>query len=70
MKEFLGRRQFLSEEQLQAQVDWLNTWEQLKDTAIPMRFYEQFSKNLQLDGLEENISLWNKIKKGFGRDVI
>ncbi len=39
----------LTRDQLQAQVDWLNTWEQLKDTAIPMRFYEQFSKNLDIN---------------------
>ncbi len=50
-------------ERLQAQVDWLNTWEQLKDTAIPMRFYEQFSKNLQLDTCVDNkLPFWKRIK--------
>lgn len=32
----------LSPEQIQAVIEWMNTWEQLKDTAIPMRFKEDF----------------------------
>lgn len=32
----------LSPEQIEAVIQWMNTWEQLKDTAIPMRFKEDF----------------------------
>lgn len=32
----------LSHEQIEAVIQWMNTWEQLKDTAIPMRFKEDF----------------------------
>lgn len=28
---------------IKAVVDWMNAWEQLKDTAIPMRFKEDFT---------------------------
>lgn len=34
----------LTPEQIDNVVMWLNTWEQLKDTAIPIRFKEDFSK--------------------------
>lgn len=26
-------------------VEWMNTWEQLKDTSIPIRFKEDFTIN-------------------------
>lgn len=59
----------LTKEQLDAQVDWLNTWDQLRDTAIPMRFYEQFSKNLHLNESDKPRSnfwmrLWIRYKQG------
>ncbi len=34
----------LSNEQIDAVVAWMNTWEQLKDTVIPIRFKEDFIK--------------------------
>ncbi len=34
----------LSEAQIDAVVNWMNTWGQLKGTAIPIRFKEDFSK--------------------------
>lgn len=52
----------LTKEQLEAQVEWLNTWEQLRDTAIPLRFYEKFSKNLELSVDNKPIeSFWKRI---------
>ena len=32
----------LSDLQIEKVVEWMNTWEQLKDTAIPIRFKEDF----------------------------
>lgn len=32
----------LTKEQIQAVINWMNTWDQLKDTAIPLRFKEDF----------------------------
>ena len=34
--------QQLTNEQIKAIIEWLNSWEQLKDTAIPLRFKEDF----------------------------
>lgn len=33
----------LNDTQIQAVIDWMNRWQQLKDTAIPIRFKEDFS---------------------------
>ena len=30
----------LTQDQMQAVLDWMNEWDQLKDTAIPLRFKE------------------------------
>lgn len=35
----------LSEEQINTVYEWLNTWEQLRNTAIPLRFKEEFKNN-------------------------
>ena len=35
----------LNENQIKIIIDWMNTWEQLRDTAIPVRFKEDFRKN-------------------------
>jgi len=32
----------LTKEQINSVVAWMNTWEQLKNTAIPIRFKEDF----------------------------
>ena len=36
----------LTYNQIDAVIDWMNTWEQLKNTAIPIRFKEDFTKQL------------------------
>jgi len=36
----------LKAEQIDEVVRWMNTWEQLKDTAIPIRFREYYSEQL------------------------
>lgn len=42
----------LTPEQIEAVVAWMNEWEQLKDTVIPIRFKEDFSdKAIVDDGL-------------------
>lgn len=37
----------LTTDQIEAVVEWMNTWEQLKNTVIPIRFKEDFTKGLQ-----------------------
>lgn len=37
----------LTHQQIEAVIHWMETWEQLKDTAIPIRFKEDFTKQLQ-----------------------
>ena len=36
----------LTDEQVQIIVNWLNTWEQLRNTAIPLRFKEHFTNKM------------------------
>jgi len=33
-------------DQIETVIDWMNTWEQLKDTVIPIRFKEDFANKL------------------------
>lgn len=35
----------LTKEQIEEVIKWMNTWEQLKNTAIPMRFKEDFTEH-------------------------
>lgn len=37
----------LTKEQIQAVVDWMNEWDQLKNTSIPIRFKEDFTPKKQ-----------------------
>ena len=37
----------LTQKQIESVVEWMNEWEQLKDTSIPIRFKEDFTKHLQ-----------------------
>lgn len=37
----------LTYKQIEAVISWMNTWEQLRNTAIPMRFREDFTNKLQ-----------------------
>lgn len=37
----------LTKDQIESVIEWMNTWEQLKDTAIPIRFKEDYTKQLQ-----------------------
>jgi hypothetical protein len=38
----------LSNEQVEAVVQWMNTWDQLKGTAIPIRFKEDWGEKFEL----------------------
>ncbi|NQZ74535.1 MAG: hypothetical protein HRT61_00225, partial [Ekhidna sp.] len=38
----------LTQDQIDAVIDWMNNWEQLKDTAIPLRFKQDWEKQLNL----------------------
>lgn len=43
----------LSDLQIEKVVEWMNTWEQLKDTAIPIRFEEDFTnKKFEFKGFD------------------
>ena len=46
----------LNKEQIQKVIDWMNTWEQLKNTAIPLRFKEEFTKQLTLTDVSSMFS--------------
>lgn len=41
----------LNDKQIEAVIEWMNTWEQLKDTSIPIRFKEEFSKPKSQDDI-------------------
>lgn len=41
----------LTEEQIEEVFNWLKTWNQLKGTYIPLRFKEDFTKQLQQGGV-------------------
>ena len=41
----------LTQDQIQDVIDWMNTWDQLKDTTIPLRFKEYWMKKLNLVGI-------------------
>ncbi len=43
----------LTKEQVNAIVDWLNNWDQLKGTAIPLRFKEEFTKTTRQKWFEK-----------------
>lgn len=71
----------LTEEQIKEVVDWLNTWDEIKNTVIPMRFKESFRKQLMLGGvscqreqlmamLEERISKIQSEPDGIVRETM
>ncbi len=37
----------LTKSQIESVIEWMNTWEQLKYTVIPIRFKEDYTKKLQ-----------------------
>ena len=41
----LYRESDLSEEQIEAVVNWMNGWDMFRNTAIPLRFKEAFTKS-------------------------
>ena len=45
----------LKAEQIDEVVRWMNTWEQLKDTAIPIRFKEYYSEQLHKPDVMESV---------------
>ena len=38
-----GEKEILTQKQIEKIINWMNEWEQLKDTVIPIRFREDFS---------------------------
>lgn len=48
----------LTQDQIDAVVDWMNNWEQLKDTAIPLRFKEDWTKQLNLANVSTRYSYY------------
>ena len=43
----------LTQDQIKAVIDWMNEWEQLKNTVIPIRFEEDWIKQLNLINFEK-----------------
>lgn len=52
----------LNKSQISGVIDWINTWEQLKDTAIPLRFEEDFMSKLKAE--QENERFDQVLQKG------
>ena len=46
----------LTQDQIDAVVDWMNTWEQLKGTAIPLRFKEDWTRQLAISDADSRKS--------------
>ncbi len=44
----------LTQDQIDAVIDWMNNWEQLENTAIPIRFKEDWIKQLNLDVVNQS----------------
>ena len=65
----------LTTDQINAVIKWMNTWEQLRNSSIPMRFKEDFTKQVnpqdligEVGSLRPPISimpqfLWKKYRK-------
>ena len=51
----------LNKEQIEKVIDWMNTWEQLKNTAIPLRLKEEFMKQLTLTDVSQQRELLHKL---------
>ncbi len=45
----------LSKDQIEAVVQWMNTWEQLRGTVIPMRFREDWDTKPRNINLKTNL---------------
>lgn len=52
----------LKAEQIDEVVRWMNTWEQLRDTAIPIRFKEYYTEQLHKPdvsgSLPQEVIMW------------
>jgi hypothetical protein len=54
----------LSTEQVEAVVQWMYEWEQLRNSAIPMRFREDFTKWLKLPKKpDESVDLHREVEQ-------
>lgn len=58
----------LSKEQIQEVVNWMNGWEQLKGTAIPLRFKEEFLAKQLKSSPQPSMSLIDEIRS-IGKDT-
>lgn len=52
----------LTHDQIESVIDWLNSWEQLKGTAIPLRFKEDWTNKLNSHSNIDNTPLGLKPK--------
>jgi hypothetical protein len=57
----------LTEDQIQVVIEWMNTWEQLKDTAIPIRFKEDFMP--KEDKMQRYRNIVNTIVSSYGSGI-
>jgi len=63
----------LTQDQIDAVIDWMNNWEQLEGTAIPLRFKEDWTKQLNLAIVSNSCVLTDRkgevIRKGSIIDI-
>lgn len=60
--------EFLNDDQVNIVLKWLNQWEQIKDGAIPIRFYESF-KGKSKQQIEHELNVTDSFRsqiKNFG----
>lgn len=50
----------LTQDQIQAVIDWMNNWDQLKGTSIPIRFKEDWMKQVDQNNERPPIGLTPK----------
>ncbi len=53
-----------TENQIQTVIDWMNAWEQLRGTVIPIRFKEDFTKQTDVEKVKQDLlNLLDKLSK-------
>ena len=64
----------LNKEQIQEVIDWLNKWSQLKNGVVPIRFKEDFEKQLVIpvscqEFKEKNTPTFDEFREEFGIEM-
>ena len=56
-EEVMKNAETLSQKQIESVISWMETWEQLRDTSIPIRFREDFRNKLKAEEFNEGVDL-------------